>query len=191
MTASEAECTLLRADLRERLIRMWTECFGDSEATAREFFACRGVNTVMLNSGETVSAMASLVPVEVRRQGGRTSLRGFYIYGVCVGPQYRGRGLFREVMAEAESRAVITGGGFVCLIPADEGLARTYGKMGYSSEIEPHTALGQGNIRLLSEDFRRFAVPSGEGGKTCGMIKYLCDERADEPLAFADFMGDA
>lgn len=54
-----------------------------------------------------------------------------YIYCLCTVPEYRGMGLMRRLMDSAHEFCARRGDAFTALVPADAGLALTYGKMGY------------------------------------------------------------
>ena len=70
--------------------------------TAEKFFSCDRVTTVTEYVGNRLAAMASLVPIYARNTSVSDMIRGYYIYGVCVDKEYRGRGLFSAIMKKAE-----------------------------------------------------------------------------------------
>ena len=173
----------------DKKIALFVGCFGDSVEVAREFFSCRDVVTVCKYDGDRLAAMASLVPILADK-----NIKGFYLYGVCVAKDFRGRGLFRLIMDMSEREARSRGAGFVCLIPADEKLAQTYRRFLYDIEV-----LQRGNdgkkIDLMSDDFRRFAFCDKEtdGKRMSGLLKSFDKEifcPSDREFAFSCDMGD-
>ena len=171
-------------------VALFVECFGDSAEVAKELFSCRDVTTVCKYNEDRLAAMASLVPILADDK-----ISGFYIYGVCVAENERGRGLFREIMQAAENKAVESGASFVCLIPADNRLKDTYMSFGYDIEVLPKGCNAGKKIRLLSDDFRIFArcdKPVSDV-QMSGLIKSF-DKNVfcpcDKEFVFLDDMGD-
>ena len=96
-------------------------------------------------------------------------------------------------MASCEAYAKEKGADFVCLIPADERLAGSYGRMGYTEKIELcHNAEADSErIFVLSEAFLDFAKPEGneKGPIPFGLMKTLCGRHVRK-MAFFSPMGD-
>ena len=170
-------------------IALFVECFGDTSEVAEEFFFCRDVLTVCKYEEDRLAAMASLVPIL-----DENNIKGFYLYGVCVAEDFRGRGLFRLIMKTAEEEAIARGADYVCLIPADENLAATYRRFLYDTEVSPKGSDGK-KIVLLSDDFRAFAICDKEPPRKrmSGLLKSFDKEKfcpSDREFAFFDDMGD-
>lgn len=163
-------------------------CFGDTKQTANEFFSIKEVDTLTEYSDERLSAMASLIPLCTEDKK-----TGFYVYAVCVHPDFRGLGGFRRIMQRCEGYAKERGADFLCLIPATERLASSYGHMGYSKRVLLYDSADSHaqKIYVLSDDFLRFATPEGNSDTeiTFGLLKPLTDI-SDEKYAFASPMGD-
>lgn len=163
-------------------------CFGDTEQTATEFFSIKEVATITEYSEGRLSAMASLIPLCMEDKK-----VGFYVYGVCVHPDFRGLGGFRRIMQGCEDYAKEKGADFLCLIPATPLLASSYGRMGYSKRVQLYDGADSDaqRIYLLSEDFARFAIPAGDSDTEIdfGLLKPLADI-PDKKHAFASPMGD-
>ena len=171
-------------------IALFVECFGDSADTAAELFSCRDVITVCKYEEDRLAAMASLVPILADN-----STKGFYLYGVCVAEDFRGRGLFRLIMQKAEGEARDRGASFVCLIPADKELADTYRRFSYDTEVAARGESAEKRIELSSYDFRRFAKVGGRytDKRMSGLLKsfdvnIFCPH--DREYGFSDDMGD-
>ena len=172
-------------------IALFCECFGDSDSTARKFFACSDILNVSLYEDNRLAAMASLVPILAVDD----DILGYYIYGVCVAPDMRGRGLFKKIMSRSEMEARENGAYFVCLVPADAGLAKTYRKMGYVTEIFQNSVpLKSKILRLASDEFRSFARSDDNTTiRKNGLLKIIDDKAAcisEGELCFFDDMGD-
>ena len=171
-------------------IALFCECFGDNESTAGNFFACSDILNVSLFEDHRLVSMASLVPIlEVD-----SDTLGYYIYGVCVAPDMRGKGLFKRIMSLAEAEARCHGAKFVCLVPGDDRLADTYKRMGYLSYVHQKELSNSKGLRLLSDEFRKFAhTDDNTAVRQKGLLKIIDSEASfmfDEKLCFLDDMGD-
>ena len=170
-------------------VELWTLCFEDSRETAEEFFSLRGVGTLTEYSPQgELAGMASLVPVSDSLGG-----RGYYAYGVCVHPSFRGQGLFRKLMLRCEETAREQGASYLCLIPADAELRDTYIRMGYEIPVELCTGGREGvAIRSGSEDFSRFAQTDAEPSvEMRGLLKPFDESySSDMKFYFPERMGE-
>jgi len=170
-------------------IALWTLCFEDGAELPEALLAMPDVSCYVRLDGEQVIAMAFAVPV--RAQNG---MMGDYLYGVCVHPEHRGRGLFRDLMAEAEACALGKGRDFLCLIPADERLRRTYASMGYVLSVPCYgqpCEQGAQTILPCSKEFFAYMQDADLDGEypVMGQGKALCDTQLP-PLAFGSWMGE-
>lgn len=110
---------------------LWEEIFGDKEEDVREFIsACVSSSYAVsfLSHGITLS---QFVAIECNICGER----GIYIYALCTSPAYRGRGLMRELITAAREHFNRFGYKYFMLLPADEKLADTYKRMGFSYSL--------------------------------------------------------
>ena len=171
-------------------ISLFCECFGDTREEAESLFSCSDIINVSIFNVDRLVAMASLIPILAPDY----NAFGFYVYGVCVAPDMRGRGLFREIMQLSEAEAKNRGAKYLCLIPADEGLANTYQKMGYTIPIlQKYEGLETKGFRLASNEFRDFAKSDSEEVRRKGLLKILNEKEfnpQNEKLCFLDDMGD-
>lgn len=173
-----------------RAVELWMLCFEDSRETAEEFFSLRGVETLTECSPQgELMGMASLIPVSDSLGG-----RGYYVYGVCVHPSFRGRGIFRKLMSECEARATELGASYLCLIPATEKLYGTYFRMGYRIPVELCGFICEGDveIRSCSKDFTLFAKTDAEySGNVRGLLKPFSERySSDMKFCFPERMGE-
>ena len=170
-------------------VKLFSLCFGDSEESARELFSIEDITTLTEYTDRNLCAMATLVPLEC---GDGT--RGFYAYGVCVHPEYRGNGAFKRIMKSCEAYAIENGADFICLIPADTRLADTYARMGYTDKIALCHNADKDSERLfvLSEKFIEYATPDGDGKGPIpyGLMKPLTSYEGRN-MAFHSPMGDS
>jgi len=172
-------------------ISLFCECFGDTREEVRKFFSCSDIINVSICKEDRLVSMASLVPILALEN----NISGYYIYGVCVAPDMRGKGLFREIMQLSEYEAKSKGASFVCLIPADASLDETYKKMGYTIPVsQKNERIGAKGIALISNEFREFAKSDSiEMAQQKGLLKVLNENEfnpCNEKLCFLDDMGD-
>ncbi len=169
---------------------LWRLCFDDSPNTPRELFSISDIETLSLYKEDTLTAMATLVPVKTN-----TGLTGYYLYGVCTNPKYRGMGFFKSLMERCERYAKEKSTDFLCLIAADKALAETYRRMGYSFSVSlagDELIEGAIEIRSLSESFSEFAE-SDENSNTqslYGLLKPLFSADENLKFFFSEHMGE-
>ena len=172
------------------LSSLWSLCFGDPVETAMEFLSISDVKTLVEYSDGVPVAMASLVPVATE-----LGQKGEYVYGVCVHPTFRGKGLFRTLMSRCECEASGNGAEFLCLIPEQESLFVAYKKMGYAVEINTAAHIFADSIGIvsLSAKFKSFAIPDGEPIRELkyGLLKPLgAFETQNKKFSFLHHMGE-
>lgn len=109
------------------LTHLWAEAFGDTAEFIKGFF-CTGYSPerclLAEEAGETLGA---LYWFDCLWEGKRIA----YLYAIATGKAYRGRGICRRLMEETHRHLANNGYAGAILMPADEGLARMYGKLGY------------------------------------------------------------
>ena len=164
------------------MIDLWVRCFGDSYEVAREFFALGGVETLSEKIDGELAGMASLIPVSDSLGG-----RGYYLYGVCVADEYRGRGIFKRLMSRCEQKAINEGADYLCLIPVNRSIAEAYLRMGYSIPVALCTDTDCSSVRIFSDsvDFSEFALSDEDFfGADCGMLKPI-SKSVDTNMSFS------
>ena len=97
------------------------ETFGDDEDFIRRFYDSFGGEVFTHYDGDVLAGMVNRVPIKYGDHNGG------YIYAACTRPEYRGKGIFRKLMTEAES-----GMDFMMLIPAEPDLYGMYRGLGYN-----------------------------------------------------------
>lgn len=150
----------------ESLKTLWAQAFGDTPEMIDLFFStayapqrCR-----YLADGETAAAALYWLNAAYRGQ------KFAYIYGVATHPEYRGKGLCRELMAKTHRELAELGYAGAILMPAEPGLRTMYAKMGYRecSTLEEFSCRAGGtvDVRAISgEEYtrlrRRFLPENG------------------------------
>ena len=106
---------------------LWQLAFGDEKATIDTFFAtgyapdrCR-----CITDGAEIAA--ALYWLDCSYEAGPLA----YIYAVATHPDHRGKGLCRQLMEDTHALLKDQGYAGAVLYPADAGLRKMYGKMGY------------------------------------------------------------
>ena len=113
------------------LSRLWKQAFGDTDEEITRFFreAYPHASGFAARDGETLVGMCFALPQQL--SCGDTVLSAAYLYAVATDEDYRGQGLCRALLAFAEKELKKRGTEAVLLVPADEGLAAMYERLGY------------------------------------------------------------
>ena len=178
------------------LVEIWCECFGDSPDVPTEFYSNVKADILVAEEDGKTVGVVNILPVTLGEYVGG------YVYAAGVKNDFRGRGIFDRLLNETDSLLKKKGADFVCLVPGDESLAKTYTKRGYTEKTErldPKKPKAVGGAVIVSEkDFSEFATPDGEEkydfDAVCpyGLLKPLSDRFAvTEAIRFAWFMGEA
>lgn len=113
--------------MNEQLKKLWHLAFGDGEEFIDLFFKTAYSPDRCLYLTEEGIVTAALYWLDCAFKGQKQA----YIYAVATHPDHRGKGLCRKLMDMAHERLRELGYTAALLRPADEGLRRMYGKMGY------------------------------------------------------------
>ena len=118
--------------IREQVKSLWKLCFDDSEAFIELYFRLRYNNEVNLaiQSGEEVIAALQMLPYPMTFCG--QTVPTSYISGACTHPDYRSKGVMRELLSQSFARMLRNGVLFSTLIPAEPWLFGYYAKAGYA-----------------------------------------------------------
>ncbi len=113
--------------MTSELKALWQLAFGDSPDFIEGFFRtaysperCR----FLCREGRVAAALYWL-------DGEYLGRKFAYIYAVATHPDFRGRGLCRELMGKAQEALHRQGYAAALLFPAEESLRQMYGKLGY------------------------------------------------------------
>ena len=124
--------------MKEQVRKLWQLCFNDSEAFIDLYFRLRYSNDVniAISSGDEVIAALQLLSYPMTCDG--EVVPTAYVSGACTHPDYRNRGVMRELLSQAFARMDRSGVVLSTLIPAEPWLFDYYARSGYASLF--HTA---------------------------------------------------
>ena len=108
--------------MREKVRKLWKLCFSDSKEFVDMYFHLRynsEVN-VAIESGDEVIAALQMLPYPMTFCGSEVPTA--YVSGACTHPDYRSRGVMRELLSQAFGRMYRNDVAFSTLIPAEPWL---------------------------------------------------------------------
>lgn len=121
--------------IRKDMMELWKETFHDSNRYIELVFdAYFQIDNIFVRyDGETLIASMLCVPYEFSTvsESVRKKINGMYLCGLATRPEYRKRGIMRDLIKEAEYDLKKRGYDLTFLIPADRHLRDYYGRMGY------------------------------------------------------------
>lgn len=122
--------------VKEQVKALWKICFEDSEEFVDMYFRLRyktEVNVAIQSGDEVISALQMLpYPMTFCGETVQTS----YISGACTHPDFRSKGVMRELLSQSFARMLRNGVHFSTLIPAEPWLFDYYKHMGYASVFQ-------------------------------------------------------
>lgn len=131
------------------LTSLWQRCFGDSEASVKEFWKVFDQITVFIAREKQPVAMLCALPVTYFDEAGE-ALPASYLYAICTDSAYRKQGICAQLMAYAERTLKNTGSAFAFLTPASDDLFDFYRKMGYQTAFyHERTTLAAGGTAKI------------------------------------------
>lgn len=117
---------------KENIKALWKLCFDDSEEFVEMYFRLRyksEINIAIESGDEVISALQMIpYPLTFCKEQVATS----YISGACTHPDFRDRGVMRQLLSQAFARMWQKGVYFSTLIPAEPWLFDYYARMGYA-----------------------------------------------------------
>ncbi|WP_455586974.1 GNAT family N-acetyltransferase [Bacteroides sp.] len=118
--------------IKEKVKALWRLCFDDSEEFINMYFRLRYNNEVniAIKSGDEIISALQMLPYPMTFCG--KTIQTSYISGACTHPDYRGKGVMRELLSQAFSRMTRNGIALSTLIPAEPWLFDYYARMGYA-----------------------------------------------------------
>ena len=125
--------------MKEKVRQLWERCFHDSPAFTDLYFRMRYSNEVniAIQSGESVIAALQMLPYPMTFCG--KTIDTSYISGACTHPDFRGKGVMRELLAESFGRMHTQGVLLSTLIPAEPWLFDYYTRSGYAPVFHVQT----------------------------------------------------
>ena len=87
--------------IKEKVKALWKLCFEDSEAFIEMYFRLRYNNEVniAIESGDEVISALQMLPYPMTFCG--KQIQTSYISGACTHPDYRGKGVMKELLSQA------------------------------------------------------------------------------------------
>lgn len=122
--------------IKEQVKALWKICFEDSEEFVDMYFRLRyktEVN-VAIQSGDKVISALQMLPYPMTFCG--ETVQTSYISGACTHPDFRSKGVMRELLSQSFARMLRNGVHFSTLIPAEPWLFDYYKHMGYASVFQ-------------------------------------------------------
>lgn len=118
---------------KEQVKALWKLCFDDEDDFVDMYFNLRytgDVNIAIRRDNKIVSAF-QMIPYPMTFCG--TSIQTSYISGACTHPEYRKKGIMRELLSQAFTQMYSNGVFVSTLIPEKPHLVDYYTHMGYAS----------------------------------------------------------
>lgn len=118
--------------IKEKVKALWRLCFDDSEAFIEMYFRLRYNNkvNVAIESGDEVISALQMLPYPMTFCG--KQIQTSYISGACTHPDYRGKGVMKELLSQAFTKMLHNNIILSTLIPAEPWLFDYYAHMGYA-----------------------------------------------------------
>lgn len=118
--------------MKDKVKALWKLCFNDSKEFTEMYFKLRYKNEVniAIESGDEVISALQMLPYPMTFCG--ETVQTSYISGACTHPEFRSKGVMRELLSQAFARMSRSGVYFSTLIPAEPWLFDYYARMGYA-----------------------------------------------------------
>lgn len=122
--------------VKEEVKALWRLCFDDSEEFIEMYFDLRYNNdaNIAIESGNEVIAALQMIPYPMTFCG--KVIDTSYISGACTHPEFRSKGVMRELLSQAHTRMMQKGISISTLIPGEPWLFDYYTRMGYASVFD-------------------------------------------------------
>lgn len=117
----------------EQLKNLWQECFGDKMDYINLYFDNMYKNEYcyIAKENDTVASMMMFLPATM--VSFNKSINGRYVYAVATKPEFRGKGIMRQLEKYATDDVKNKGIEFLTLVPASESLFNLYREIGYKT----------------------------------------------------------
>lgn len=122
--------------IKEQVRALWNLCFEDNKEFVDMYFRLRYKNevNVAIQSGDEVIAALQMLPYPMTFCG--ETVQTSYISGACTHPDFRSKGVMRELLSQSFARMLRNGVLFSTLIPAEPWLFDYYKRTGYASVFQ-------------------------------------------------------
>ncbi|MBR5134770.1 MAG: GNAT family N-acetyltransferase [Clostridia bacterium] len=130
------------------LERLWHQAFGDESEEIRAFLLrfLQYDTALVVRHDRSIVSMLFLIETQLVLCDGSSRTVG-YIYAGATDRNYRSAGLYKRLLQAAEQEARSRGMAALFLQPADERLAQTYCRLGFTVLLYAHASKGT----LISE----------------------------------------
>lgn len=127
--------------MKEKVRKLWELCFHDSPAFTDLYFQMRYNNEVniAIQSGDMVIAALQMLPYPMTYCG--KTIATSYVSGACTHPDFRNKGVMRELLAESFGKMHQKGILLSTLIPAEPWLFDYYAQSGYTTAFHYQTTI--------------------------------------------------
>lgn len=117
---------------KEKVKALWRLCFDDTEEFIDMYFRLRYCNetNISIQYGDEMISALQMLPYPMTFNG--QLIPTSYISGACTHPDYRGKGVMRELLSLAFAQMVRNSIPLSTLIPAEPWLFDYYARMGYA-----------------------------------------------------------
>lgn len=143
--------------IKKEVKDLWKLCFHDSDEFVEMYFRLRynSETTMTIQSGNKVISALQMPYYPMTFEGAEIQVA--YISGACTHPDFRGKGVMTQLLAESFSRIVQKNIPLSILIPANPELYQYYARTGYApaffrTRIEENmsgkTAVNKGNLQF-------------------------------------------
>lgn len=119
--------------MKEKIKALWELCFDDSKEFVEMYFRLRykKETNVAIESGDEVISALQMIPYPMTFC--KNMVHTSYISGACTHPDFRGKGVMRELLSQTFTKMFHNGIHFGTLIPAEPWLFDYYARMGFAS----------------------------------------------------------
>lgn len=132
---------------------IWKTCFDDTDENINCYFSnCfSSEDCYIYKTGETVISCLQMIPCYISDKG--KLYKAKYMYAVCTGPEFQGRGYMSQLISKACENEKTRGTKAVVCIPVNEKLFGFYKRFGFVNGVYCST------LNLSREDIKKCAKP--------------------------------
>lgn len=118
--------------IKEEVKKLWKLCFDDTDEFIEMYFRLRynSETTMVIQNGDRIVSSLQMPYYTMTFEG--TEIQTAYISGACTHPDFRGKGVMAQLLADSFSRMVQKNIPLSILIPANAGLFDYYARTGYA-----------------------------------------------------------
>ena len=116
---------------KEKIQKMWSLCFSDTEEFQSLYFSkiFQANQTLILEVRNTIVASLQIIPYDIRCN--KKTLSAGYVFGAMTSPKYRNKGYMSKLLEAAFNEMKAMNMKLSLLIPQEEWLFGYYARLGY------------------------------------------------------------